>query len=302
MLSLFFPAYNSNIHRKNGKIRQKTKTAHKSYLYQTILSNYKEYRTKNQQKKTQLKQLQPCRAPRKKSFLRIVVRTRKAEAIHLNMSFFSDAKQIHSLAIPRLYMRKIHIRIYIQIQERRVRKKMTEKYSLLQDIMQGDYGEEVKAAVEKMTEKQKMFCMEYTQDMNATQAAIRAGYSEKTAYSQGHDLLKKPEIKAVIDAILAKRAKDIELDEDWCLRRFKEISDRCMQKEAVMEFDGEEWVESGVWKFDSTGANRATENIAKILGMFIDRKEIKDVTPGRELSIEDMKRLMQLIEAEKAQK
>ena len=179
---------------------------------------------------------------------------------------------------------------------------MTEKYSLLQDIASGDYGEDVKATVEKMTEKQKMFCMEYTKDMNATQAAIRAGYSEKTAYSQGHDLLKKPEVKAVIDAILAKRAKDIELDEDWCLRRFKEISDRCMQKEAVMEFDGEEWVESGVWKFDSAGANRATENIAKILGMFIDRKEIKDVTPGRELSIDEMKRLIQLIEEEKAQK
>ena len=218
------------------------------------------------------------------------------------MSFFSDVKQIHSLAILD-YICEKYIYVYIckYTQERRVRN-VTEKYSLLQNIMQGDYGEEVKATVEKMTEKQKMFCMEYTQDMNATQAAIRAGYSEKTAYSQGHDLLKKPEIKAVIDAILAKRAKDIELDEDWCLRRFKEISDRCMQKEAVMEFNGEEWVESGVWKFDSTGANRATENIAKILGMFIDRKEIKDVTPGRELSIEEMKRLIQLIEAEKAQK
>ena len=181
---------------------------------------------------------------------------------------------------------------------------MTDKYSLLQDILDGKYGEEVKATVEKMKEKQKMFCMEYTKDMNATQAAIRAGYSEKTAYSQGHDLLKKPEIKAVIDAILAKRAKDIELDEDWVLKRFKEISDRCMQKEPVKEWDEEakEWKESGIWKFDSTGANRATENIGKILGMFIDRKEIKDVTPARELSIEEMKRLMQLIEEEKAQK
>ena len=178
---------------------------------------------------------------------------------------------------------------------------MTEKYPLLQDILDGKYGEEVKEALEGLSEKQKFFCMEYTKDMNATQAAIRAGYSEKTAYSQGHDLLKKPEIKAVIDAILAKRAKDIELDENWVLKRFKEISDRCMQKEAVMEFDGEEWVESGVWKFDSAGANRATENIGKILGMFIDRKEIKDVTPERELSIEEMKRLIQLIEEEKGQ-
>lgn len=175
---------------------------------------------------------------------------------------------------------------------------IAEKYTLLEDIVRGEYGEDVKAAVEKMTEKQKFFCMEYTTDKNATQAAIRAGYSEKTAYSIGSELTKKPEIMAVIDAILAKRAKDIELDENWCLKRFKEISDRCMQKEAVMEFDSEagEWRDSGMWKFDSMGANRSTENIGKYLGMFIDRKEIKDVTPGRTMTIEDMKKLIQLIE------
>jgi hypothetical protein len=50
MLSLFSPAYNSDIHRKNGKIKQKTKIAHKSYLYQTILSNCKEYRKKSAEK------------------------------------------------------------------------------------------------------------------------------------------------------------------------------------------------------------------------------------------------------------
>jgi phage terminase small subunit len=181
---------------------------------------------------------------------------------------------------------------------------LAEKYTLLEDIAKGDYGEDVKATVGKMTEKQKFFCMEYTTDKNATQAAIRAGYSEKTAYSQGQRLLKDVEIRAVIDAILAKRAKDIELDEDWCLKRFKEISDRCMQKEAVKEFDTEagEWVDSGMWKFDSMGANRSTESIAKYLGMFIDRKEIKDVTPGRAMTLDDMKKLIQLIEAEKAQK
>ena len=50
---------------------------------------------------------------------------------------------------------------------------MTEKYSLLQDIMQGNYGEEVKADVEGMTDKQKEFCLEYLVDLNGTQAAIR---------------------------------------------------------------------------------------------------------------------------------
>lgn len=55
-----------------------------------------------------------------------------------------------------------------------------------------------------MTEKQKRFCDEYLIDCNATQAAIRAGYSERTAYSIGQENLRKPEIKTYIDATLAR--------------------------------------------------------------------------------------------------
>ena len=55
-----------------------------------------------------------------------------------------------------------------------------------------------------MTRKQKRFCDEYLIDLNATQAAIRAGYNEKTAYSQGQRLLKNVEVKDYIDAKLAE--------------------------------------------------------------------------------------------------
>ncbi len=55
-----------------------------------------------------------------------------------------------------------------------------------------------------MTEKQKRFCDEYLIDNNATQAAIRAGYSPKTAYSIGEQNLKKLEIKKYIDSQLDK--------------------------------------------------------------------------------------------------
>lgn len=50
-----------------------------------------------------------------------------------------------------------------------------------------------------MNAKQKKFCDEYLIDCNATQAAIRAGYSSKTAYSIGEENLKKPELKAYIE-------------------------------------------------------------------------------------------------------
>ena len=52
-----------------------------------------------------------------------------------------------------------------------------------------------------MTPKQKKFCVEYLIDLNATQAAIRAGYSERTAGSIGNENLKKPEIQNRIAAL-----------------------------------------------------------------------------------------------------
>ena len=54
-----------------------------------------------------------------------------------------------------------------------------------------------------MTKKQKRFVEEYLIDLNATQAAIRAGYSPQTAYSIGEENLRKPEIKSRIDKAMA---------------------------------------------------------------------------------------------------
>lgn len=60
----------------------------------------------------------------------------------------------------------------------------------------------------ELTEKQKRFCEEYLIDLNATQSAIRAGYSEKTAYSIGCENLTKPEIQNYISELQEQRAKD----------------------------------------------------------------------------------------------
>lgn len=122
----------------------------------------------------------------------------------------------------------------------------------------------------KLTAKQELFCQEYIIDLNATQAAIRAGYSERTAYSQGQRLLKKVEVLARVKELKSKRAEKLELDAYWVLKRLKDISDRSMQAEPVMEFDREsgEMVETGEYAFDSNGANKATELIGKHIGMF----------------------------------
>jgi phage terminase small subunit len=61
--------------------------------------------------------------------------------------------------------------------------------------------------MDELTAKQKRFCEEYVLDWNATQAAIRAGYSEKTAYAIGHENLRKPELQQYIATIQEDMAK-----------------------------------------------------------------------------------------------
>ena len=68
-----------------------------------------------------------------------------------------------------------------------------------------------------LTPKQQRFVDEYLIDLNATQAAIRAGYSEDTAGSIGHENLNKPEIAQAIVAAKAERSERTKINADWVL-------------------------------------------------------------------------------------
>lgn len=137
---------------------------------------------------------------------------------------------------------------------------------------------------DKLTDKQERFCEEYLIDLNATQAAIRAGYSAKTAASIGAENLIKPEIHARIVSLKAERADELKIDAQWVLKRLKSISDRCMQFEPVMVFSPvdkamvhkEDDEGNKLYEFDSNGANRATEMIGKHIGFFEkDNSQVK---------------------------
>ena len=75
-----------------------------------------------------------------------------------------------------------------------------------------------------LTPKQDRFVLEYLIDLNATQAAIRAGYSEETAGSIGHENLTKPEIVAAIAAAQAARAERTEITADKVLKHWWAIA------------------------------------------------------------------------------
>ncbi|MFB4358588.1 terminase small subunit [Pantoea sp. BS_4] len=74
-----------------------------------------------------------------------------------------------------------------------------------------------------LTDKQEMFCREYLVDLNATQAAIRAGYSAKTANRTGSENLSKHDIAQRINDLKSARIERVELNADYVLKRLFEI-------------------------------------------------------------------------------
>lgn len=83
----------------------------------------------------------------------------------------------------------------------------------------------------KLNNKQQSFVQAYLVSSNATEAAKQAGYSVKTAYSQGHDLLKKPEIKAAIAKAQEKVAKATQVTAEYITKQTQEILNYSNQKD-----------------------------------------------------------------------
>lgn len=149
----------------------------------------------------------------------------------------------------------------------------------------------------RLTAKQKRFIEEYLIDLNATQAAIRAGYSPATAYSIGNENLKKPEIRARIDKAMAERSKRTGINAERVVMELARIGlvnpgklinfDEATVKEDATEddlaavqsvkvktipTDDGNIVEREVKLYDK---NRALELLGKHLGIFKDKIDIE---------------------------
>jgi phage terminase small subunit len=89
-----------------------------------------------------------------------------------------------------------------------------------------------------LTDKQRVFCYEYVIDFNATSAAKRAGYSEKTSYSIGQENLKKPEIKKYVEMLIIERSERTKIDQDWVVKKIVDIIEKSMQHKPVLDREG----------------------------------------------------------------
>ena len=138
--------------------------------------------------------------------------------------------------------------------------------------------------VVKLTDKQKRFIEEYLVDLNATQAAIRAGYSERTAYSIGEENLKKPEIKRAIEEAQLNRLSRVQITQDDVIRMLIENIEKSSGTKQVVitqtrKSEDGEFVGDDVAQFvyEPSSVNKALELLGKHLGMFKDKL---DVTTG----------------------
>ena len=149
-----------------------------------------------------------------------------------------------------------------------------------------------------LNEKQARFAGEYLKDLNATQAAIRAGYSEKTAGSQAFELLKKPEIQAAIEAGMQERSERTAITQDRVLQELARLAFFDPRKmfhgdgspKAIHELDDDtaavivgldvvnignaEVGEGKVLKYKIADKGSALANAMRHLGMFNDKLDL----------------------------
>lgn len=132
-----------------------------------------------------------------------------------------------------------------------------------------------------LTAKQDLFVKEYLVDLNATQAAIRAGYSEKTAAQIGDENLRKPQIARAVQEAMNKRAERTQVDADYVLRTIVDTIERCKQAEPVRDREGNE---TGEYKFEPGAVLKGAELLGKHLKMFTDKTELTGANGANLLS------------------
>lgn len=155
-----------------------------------------------------------------------------------------------------------------------------------------------------MKPKHRRFVSEYIKDQNGTQAAIRAGYSKKTAQEQSSDLLSKPIIRAAVDAALEKIHSNAEVTQerilkallniaesdlrqafnaDGTIRTLSEMPDGLVKALSGIEvedlFFGPKELKHKIGelkKFKLWDKTKALELLGRHLKMFVDKTEITD--------------------------
>lgn len=147
----------------------------------------------------------------------------------------------------------------------------------------------------KLTAKQQRFCDEYLIDLNATQAAIRAGYSQKTAKQIGQQNLTKLDIKEYIKKRMAEKEKELIADQDEVMKYLSSVMRREMTESVVVTLSKEKSTyvpdDNGTMRKQTvkeeipqiveiparlSDANKAAELLGKAYGIYTDKVGFDD--------------------------
>lgn len=172
-------------------------------------------------------------------------------------------------------------------------------------------------AEQKLTGKQELFCQEYLIDLNATQAAKRAGYSENSAHDIGCDNLKKPDIVERLTELKQKRSIRTQITQDRVLQEYARLAyfdvrklfndDGSIKKlselddETAAAIIGVEVDEIGVGnvvigttkKVKIADKKGSLDSIARHLGMFDDKLKFKATIEHRHTVSDEDKAIME---------
>lgn len=141
---------------------------------------------------------------------------------------------------------------------------------------------------EDLIERRERFVEEYMVDFNGTQAAIRAGYSPKTAYAQASRLLRDVHVRAAV----ARRQKELRaatrVTQEYVIERIKETVERCRQAFPVKDRNGKrvfvagpDGIEVPAYCFDAKNVLRGCEMLGKHLGLFSDAEASMRITANQ---------------------
>ena len=158
-----------------------------------------------------------------------------------------------------------------------------------------------------MTKKQKRFCEEYLIDLNATQAALRAGYSPDTAKAIGCENLTKPDIRAHIDLVMAERSRRTGVNADRVIQELAKIAfvnatdvidpktatvkenalpeDTAAIQSVKVKTFGEDGLEREIKMADKL---KALEMLGRHLGMFKDKLELSGGLDTEKTKLDDL--------------
>ncbi len=127
-------------------------------------------------------------------------------------------------------------------------------------------------STKNLTPKQQCFIEEYLIDLNATQAAIRAGYSPRTARAIACENLAKPDIQEAIAEAKRERSEATKIDAEWVLRELVKLHQRVTQeikpalhpktRKQMKDEDG-----NFLFVFNAAASNRSLELIGKHIGV-----------------------------------